>query len=113
MAINKYKYVLLLFVLVFGKAAIAQPEKGMLAELGEDSSATEYITNAFKSTRVVNSQSMEMLGQGVLDLRILHRFGKMSTGFYEAFGLDNATMRIGVDYGILPNLMVGIGRTTA
>jgi Membrane bound beta barrel domain (DUF5777) len=90
----------------------AQKETSLLDELGTDSTAIEYATNAFKSTRVVNSQSMEMLGQGVLDFRILHRFGKLSGGAYEFFGLDNASMRMGFDYGILPNLMIGVGRST-
>lgn len=97
----------------FVLAAFAQKESSLLDELGADSTVTEYATNAFKSTRVVNSQSIEMLGHGVLDFRILHRFGRITSGFYEQFGLDNATMRIGFDYGILPNLMVGIGRTTS
>ncbi len=109
---KNYKYIIMLLVLAFSQSIFAQ-EKSLIDELGKDSSETEYATNAFKSTRVVNSQSMEMLGQGVLDFRILHRFGKMSGGAYEFFGLDNAVMRMGFDYGILPNLMVGIGRSTS
>ncbi len=38
----------------------------------------QWATGAFKSTRVINGQSMEMLGKGVLDVRILHRFGLVS-----------------------------------
>jgi Membrane bound beta barrel domain (DUF5777) len=91
--------------------AVAQ-EKSLLDEI-EDKKTTDYVTNAFKSTRVVNSQSMEMLGHGVLDFRILHRFGRVSNGAYEFFGLDNAVMRLGFDYGITPNLSVGIGRSTS
>ena len=109
----QYKNLFLLAAMVCSHTLIAQPETGLLAELGADSTEVVYATNAFKSTRVVNSQSMEMLGYGVLDFRILHRFGKMSSGFYESFGLDNASMRIGFDYGLLPNVMVGIGRTTS
>ncbi len=107
-----YTYLLMLICLALSQSLFAQ-EKSLIDELGKDSSEIEYATNAFKSTRVVNSQSMEMLGQGVLDFRILHRFGKMSGGAYEFFGLDNAVMRMGFDYGILPNLMVGIGRSTS
>ncbi len=109
---NKPQYLALFFALFAASSLMAQPEKSLLSELGTDSVGIEYATNAFKSTRVVNSQSMELLAHGALDFRILHRFGKMSSGFYEAFGLDRANMRIGFDYGILPDLMVGIGRTT-
>lgn len=59
------------------------------------------------------SHSMEMLQPGVLDFRILHRFGSVSSGFYNFFGLDAlANVRIGFDYGITDNLMAGIGRSS-
>ena len=47
-----------------------------------------------------------------MDMRILHRFGNVNKGAYEFFGLDNATMRLGFDFGITKNLMFGIGRST-
>lgn len=84
----------------------------LLGELGSDSLQNEHVTNAFKSPRVINSHSMEMLAAGALDFRILHRFGKINEGYQEFFGLDNATMRMGFDYGITRNLTVGIGRST-
>ncbi len=92
--------------------AQAQDEPSLLDLLGSEEETTDRATNAFKSTRVVNGQSMEMLGAGVLDFRILHRFGKFSLGAYQMFGLDNASMRLAFDYGITPNLMVGVGRST-
>ena len=72
----------------------------------------EFVTNAFKSSRVINGHSMEFIGKGVLDVRILHRFGTINDGASEFFGLDHASMRIGLDYGLGKNLTVGIGRTT-
>jgi hypothetical protein len=77
-----------------------------------DEPATEYAKYAFKSSRVINGQSMEMIAKGSLDFRILHSFGLLKDG-YNMFGLDQASMRIGFDYGILNNLTVGIGRSTA
>ena len=47
----------------------------------------------------------------MLDVKIAHRFGTLNGGAYEFFGLDNATMRLGFDYG-LTNINVGIGRST-
>ena len=101
-----------LFLCLAASAAQAQEEPSLLDLLGDEEETTEHVTNAFKSTRVVNGASMEMLGAGVLDFRILHRFGKFSQGAYQLFGLDNASMRLAFDYGITPNLMVGIGRST-
>lgn len=72
----------------------------------------EYAMNAFKSTRVINGQSMEMLGKGVLDFRILHRFGTFKSGIDNFFGLDQATMRLGFDYGISKDFTLGVGRST-
>jgi hypothetical protein len=72
----------------------------------------EFVTNAFKSSRVINGHSMEFIGAGVLDFRILHRFGRVNQGFNELFGLDQASMRMGFDYGVTKNFTIGIGRTT-
>ncbi|NOT37036.1 MAG: hypothetical protein HOP11_06635 [Saprospiraceae bacterium] len=73
----------------------------------------EKVLNAFKSTRVINSHSMEMLPFGNLDFRILHRFDYLNSGVENFFGLDNArTMRLGFDYAFMDNLTVGIGRSS-
>lgn len=70
-----------------------------------------YQTNAFKATRVINGHSMEFLGNGVLDFRILHRFGFVNSGVKNLFGLDQANMRFALDYGISKRVMVGFGRS--
>jgi hypothetical protein len=72
----------------------------------------DITTATFKSSRVVNGQSIENVGKGVLDFKILHRFGAINQGGYELFGLDQATMRLGLDYGLTNRLMFGIGRST-
>lgn len=69
-----------------------------------------YVEAAFKASRVVTSQSIEMVKPGVLMLIIQHRFGNLNSGSYEFYGLDQATIRLGLDYGIGRNLTVGIGR---
>ena len=51
----------------------------------EETAFTDKVTATFKSTRVVNGQSIENVGQGVLDFRILHRFGQLSDGAYNLF----------------------------
>jgi opacity protein-like surface antigen len=72
----------------------------------------EPVTNTFKATRIVNSSSVENLGAGVLDFRISHRFGSLDQGSENFYGLDNATTRLGLDYGITPWLMIGIAHNT-
>ena len=73
---------------------------------------TEKVYSTFKSTRLISGHSVENTWKGVLDVRISHRFGTVNKGAYEFFGLDNATMRLGFDYGITNRLMVGVGRST-
>ncbi len=79
----------------------------------KDEKKKEYVNNAFKSSRVINGHSIEFIGKGVLDFRILHRFGTVNSGAVNLFGLDQASMRMGFDYGVTKDLTVGVGRSTA
>jgi hypothetical protein len=72
----------------------------------------DIVTGTFKSTRVVNGQSIENVGAGVMDFRISHRFGALSQGGYNLFGLDQASMRVGLDFGLSKRIMFGVGRST-
>lgn len=90
---------------------VAQDTTSMVSGL-EDKIPSEKITGTFRSTRVINAHSTEMLHKGEMDFRILHRFGSVKSGYKNLFGLDNASMRLGFDFGITNNLMIGIGRST-
>jgi hypothetical protein len=70
------------------------------------------VKNVFQGNRFINLQSANVAAKNELQLFIQHRFGDISGGFYEFFGLDEASMRLGFEYGILNNLTVGIGRST-
>jgi hypothetical protein len=70
------------------------------------------VVKIFNDTRIVNGQSTESNLQGQLKFIISHRFGRINGGAYELFGLDQATMRMGLDYGITDRLTIGIGRST-
>ena len=85
----------------------------MLDEKGNDATPHRtYTTATFKGTRIINGHSIENVGKGVLDFRISHRFGELNGGAHQLYGLDNATTRIGFDYGITNWLMVGVGRSS-
>jgi Membrane bound beta barrel domain (DUF5777) len=73
---------------------------------------TEYVTGTFKALYVVNMKTIEAPAAGALNLEIQHRFGTVNSGAYNLFGLDFATFRLGLDYGISDRLSVGIGRST-
>jgi opacity protein-like surface antigen len=104
------KFVLALLLVTASLMGYAQDDLLSLVQ-NNDTIRKERVTNAFKSTRVINGHSMEFLGKGVLDFRILHRFGEVSDGISNLFGLDQASMRIGLDYGVFNNLTVGFGRS--
>jgi hypothetical protein len=80
--------------------------------LGDQPKTIDYTYATFKTTRIINSQSIENPAQGVLVFIIQHRFGKINTGIYELFGLDQATTRLGIEYGITKRLCVGFGRSS-
>jgi hypothetical protein len=70
-----------------------------------------YAESTFKYTRVVDGHSVENLPKKVLDVRISHRFDPINSGIYNFFGLDVAVMRMGFDYGISNNFMIGVGHS--
>ena len=104
-----------LFMFCIATTVHAQTDLFKLQEEEEkksDNQKTDITTAIFKTTRLVNGHSIENVGEGILDLKVNHRFGTLNSGGYNLWGLDQATMRIGLDYGISKRLMVGIGRST-
>jgi len=107
---KKISLLTILFYVV--SSAVSAQDNDLLQLVNDNKPKKEYIDYSFKSTRVIMSQSMELLKPGTMDFRILHRFGNINGGGYELFGLDHATMRMGFDFGISRNFMLGIGRST-
>lgn len=85
-----------------------------LMEILEEQSGEniEYTSATFKSTRIMNGHSVERMPEGQLDFRIHHRFGRLNSGAYEFWGLDQANIHFSLEYGITDWVMVGIGRGT-
>lgn len=107
------KSVLLLLVATVIAGKSYSQEEDLLQSVETEPAKKEYVLNAFKSSRVIMSHSMEMLRKGVLDFRILHRFGRINGGINELFGLDGpATVRLGLDYALTNDLTIGIGRSS-
>ena len=70
-----------------------------LLELLEDMRDVK-VTSTFKSVKIVNAQSVEIVDNGDLLFLVQHRFGTLNSGAYNFFGLDNSQVRIGLDYGL-------------
>ena len=90
----------------------SQDSTDLLKLISPDPAKTrQYVTGAYKSSRVIMQQSLENIPAGTMDFRILHRFGLLKSGGDQFFGLDNAYFRMSFDFGITKDLMVGIGRS--
>lgn len=106
--------VLRLLAMLMCSSTVLYAQDDLLNELSkQDSAHTIPVSATFKSTRVVNGQSVETMKKKHLDFRISHRFGKLNSGAYQFFGLDQATMRLGFEYGLTDDLEIGVGRSTS
>jgi hypothetical protein len=106
---------LLILVLLFttlNYISFSQTDTTDLLSLLDEEESIDYANAAFKTNRVINFHSLENTAGGVFDFKISHRFGFINGGIQELFGLDQAYIRIGGDYGITNNLTVGFGRST-
>lgn len=103
---------LLVLAFVWTFSCSAQDDLMKMAQ-GETKDADPITIATFKSTRLINQPTLECLGERTLDVRISHRFWDVSSGSYNAFGLDGpASIRIGLDYSYEGRLMAGIGRSS-
>lgn len=85
----------------------------LMAELEKQADPSViYALQTFKGTRIINGQSVETKGKGELEFIFSHRFGRINSGSYNFWGLDDAFVRLGLEYGITDRLGVGIGRTS-
>lgn len=105
------RIVILVVLTISFFASSAQDE--LLALLEDGSENKQFVYATFKSTRLINGQSIEMRTNGVLEFVIGHRFGRINEGHTELWGLDQSSIRLGLEYGITDNLNIGIGRASA
>lgn len=106
-----YKSLLIFtLVLMFGFAIKAQDD--LMDMLDSEDESIEYAYATFKTTRIINSHTIENPATGVLLFMIQHRFGRINTGIYELFGLDQASIRFGFEYGVVDWLSLGFGRSS-
>lgn len=103
--------VAILFMFITTIKLFAQDDLMDLLEK-ETEPTTNYTESTFKGTRLINGHSIETRKKGVLDFIIGHRFGRINSGAYEFFGLDQSNVRIGFDYGLTDRFNIGIGRNS-
>ena len=101
------------FLFVFTGLIISLTAQDDMLELIDDGTVSSVPVQAtFKATRIVNSQSIELTRPKILEFMILHRFGSMTNGFYDLFGMDEAAIRFDLKYGINDRISLGAGRSS-
>lgn len=78
----------------------------------QDSLETEYVEATFKGSRLILGHSVKTRTHNQLEFLISHRFGRLNSGSHEFWGLDDAQIRLGLEYGVTNRLNLGIGRSS-
>jgi hypothetical protein len=86
--------------------------QGLFDLFEDEEPVVEYTFATFKTTRIVNSQSVENPPVGNLKVVVSHHFGKLNDGAYNLWGLDQSTIRLGLEYGLTERLAIAVGRSS-
>jgi opacity protein-like surface antigen len=108
---NKFLILLALTLPLFISSAIGQEDLLSMIEQNEEP-ATDYTSATFKTTRIVIGQSIELPPKGNMLFLITHHFGALNTGYENLYGLKQATIRLGLEYGLTNWMGFGAGLNT-
>ena len=103
------------FIFSLFAAPVMAQDSSLLSMLNDSLSShrtSDVVSGTFKATQIINTPTVEAPAKKTLQFLIMHRFGELSDGAYELFGLDNAEIRFGLDYGISDHLSIGVGRSS-
>lgn len=105
------RYTLLLLFLCSAFGLYAQDDLMKMLE-AETAETTTPVIQTFNGSRIVNGHSVETRSSGELEFLIMHRFSRINSGAYNLFGLDQAYIRLGLEYGITDYISIGAGRSS-
>ncbi len=98
------------FLFCFG---FANAQDDLMNELDATKSDKKEISSAaFKGLQVVNMQSTKLPMKGEFYFLVSHRFGDLTNGMNNFFGLDAAYTKLGGIYGVTNWLSLGLSRQT-
>lgn len=107
----KTKWTLLIGLFLWAATPVLAQDD-LLNELNQEVKAKENVSAAFKGMQLCTMQSTKMAAKGEWYFLVAHRFGDLSNGFENFFGLDNALTKIGGLYGPTEWLTLGVARHT-
>ncbi|NML68282.1 hypothetical protein HHL23_00445 [Chryseobacterium sp. RP-3-3] len=101
----------LLFLSVLASGLVSAQED-LLKDIDTLKTTTEISQPAFKALQIVTGQSTKLSAKKEWYIVVAHRFGDISTGFKNFFGLDDASTKLGVIYGVTDGISVSLSRET-
>ena len=106
-----YRVSLSILLLIF-IASLSAKSQDLMSTLNDDKPKIDYTAATFKTTRIVIGQSIENPAKGNMLFLITHHFGAINTGYENLFGLKQATIRLGLEYGLTDRIGLGVGLNT-
>lgn len=101
------------YLLVLIGVGFANAQEDLLNQLDKETpKEKQVVIAAFKALQIANMQSTKLPSKGETYIVIAHRFGDLTKGFDNFFGLDNAYTKIGGIYGVSNWLSFGVSRQT-
>ncbi len=78
--------------------------------------AKPELSPTWKDTRLIDVQTTKIPAPGIMEFRIMHRFGNVggdgNGGFHTLYGFDIASdILFSFEFGIIKNLMIGVSRS--
>ena len=101
-----------LLLLSMLSSALAFSQEDLLKDIDTIKTNTESSQPAFKALQIVTGQSTKLSAKNEWYIVVAHRFGDISTGFKNFFGLDDASTKLGVIYGATDWLSLNLSRET-
>ncbi|MGH1519783.1 DUF5777 family beta-barrel protein [Chryseobacterium sp. JK1] len=101
----------LLFLSIFS-SGLTFAQEDLLKDIDTVKTTTEISQPAFKALQIATGQSTKLAAKKEWYIVVAHRFGDVSAGFKDFFGLDHASTKLGVIYGLTDAVSVSLSRET-
>ena len=109
----KFHHILFSGLIIFNFFTVANAQDDLISIMNKDEKPQiDYTSATFKTTKIVIGTSCENPPKGNLLFLITHHFGAINSGYENLFGLKQATIRLGAEYGVNDWLGLGVGLNT-
>ena len=100
-----------IFLFFFFISVFYSAQEDLLQEI-DTAKAEDVYQPSFKALQIVTAQSTKLAAKKEWYMIVAHRFGDISTGFKDFFGLDDASTKLGAIYGLTDGISVSLSRET-